>query len=130
MGVSADKVGKDGRLFFRKAELLFSKLNAFNEESHVPSKGAHGLESFQILSGLLSPSAVDQVPVLAGNDRHTGNGEIFVQLVKGGRIARPAAADNRCAHLHGFVNMAAEKTDGPGKKSVCRWQKHSIRENR
>ena len=52
---------------------------------------------------------MDAVPILAGGDGHIADGEILIQLVKGGRAATPAGADHTGPHLHGLVEGGAVK---------------------
>ena len=43
------------------------------------------------------------VPIGGGGDGHTGNGKVFVDVVKGRGAARPAAGNHRRAHLHALI---------------------------
>ena len=52
---------------------------------------------------------MDAVPVNAGRNGHPGDGEEFVQLIKGGRAAAPAGADHTGSHLHGLIETSAVK---------------------
>ena len=52
---------------------------------------------------------MDAVPILAGRDRHSGYGEVFVQLVKRRRAAAAAPAHHACADFHRFVEARAVK---------------------
>ena len=94
---------------FRKTELRLPQCNALHQERHVAGKRAHGLQAFAILERLARRAAMHAVPVLAGGNRHAGNGEILVKFIKGG--GKPAAPchSNRCADLHRLVKGRAEE---------------------
>ena len=65
---------------------------------------------------------MDTVPILAGSNRHAGDGEVFVQLIKGSGKTAAACRDNRSADFHGLVKVCA--VEQPVKKSnkccICR----------
>ena len=69
--------------FFRKAELLFSKSNGFNEETHIAGKYTKCLHSFCILSSLARSTTVNVIPVLACCHYHSADCKEFIQDVKG-----------------------------------------------
>lgn len=67
------------------------------------------LQRFGILRRFSGIVAVDAVPVLAGSDRHTGNGEIFVQFIVGCSQSAPSGGGNCRSDLHGLIKAAAVK---------------------
>lgn len=83
--------------------------NAAHEEDHAFRQGAHHPEPLEILRRLAWFSAVDAVPVLTGGNRHPGNGEVFVQLVKGGGQTAAASRCNCRTDLHALIKARAVK---------------------
>ena len=65
---------------------------------------------------------MDAVPVLAGCNRHSGNGKIFVQLIKCRRTSATSCTGNACSHFHRFIKMTAvEQSVKTGDQScICR----------
>jgi len=96
-------------LLFGQAELFLAQSNTLHKEGHVSGQGPHGLPALPILQGISRLKAVNGVPILAGRHRHTVDGEILVQLVKGGRAAAAAGAHHACADLHGLIKACAVK---------------------
>ena len=78
---------RDALLLLGQAKRLAAERDAFHQERHVPRKRPHGLQALGVHRRLARSPAVDAVPILARGDGHTGNGEVFVQLVKGRRAA-------------------------------------------
>ena len=81
---SADEVGEGLRFPLRQTVFFLGVGNGFDEETHVAGEGAHHLHAFSVLFAFSGTCAVDAVPVLTGGNRHAGDGEKFVQFVKGG----------------------------------------------
>ena len=106
---SADEIGEVALLLLGKAELLLAQGDGLHQEHHVPGQDTHGLESLGILGSVTGDQAMDTVPVLAGDHRHTADGEILVQLVEGAGAAAAAGDHHTGAHFHGLVEMAAEE---------------------
>ena len=81
---SADEVGRHAFLRHREPVFLAPEGDAAHEKDHVFCECPHHLEPLEILRCFARLSAVDAVPVLSGGNRHPGNGEVIVRLVKGG----------------------------------------------
>ena len=101
--VSVMETCGDKRFFFRQAVFFLAQRDALHQESHVAAERAHGLQAFLVLQHFFRRAAVDHVPILAAGHRHSGDGEVFVQHVKGRGVATTAAGDYRCPHLHCYI---------------------------
>src|SRR5699024_9637561 len=76
---------------------------------HVSGQGPHSLQALLILGRLADLASVDTVPVLAGGHRHTADGKILVQLIKGGRQPASSGGHHTGSHFHGLIKGGAEK---------------------
>ena len=106
---SADEVRGDPLFLFRQAELLLAERDTLHQKRHVARERAHRLPALSVLLRLARCAAVDAVPVLAGRDRHAGDGEILVELIERRRAAAAARADDARADLHRLVERCAVK---------------------
>ena len=123
-----------GRLpcfFFRQAVFFFAKCNCFYEKTHISGEHPHGLQTFCILFSLTLFSAVNTVPVLTGCNRHSADGEKFIQFVKCRRTSATSCNNDTCTAFHCLVKMrAVEETVKTGyQSSICRsvinWRCHN-----
>ena len=98
--------------------------DALQKPCHVFSQGAHGLQAFGILSDVVGGEAMDGVPVLGGDDGHVGDGEILVELLKGGGGASASAGDDggsefaRHAVFRGEEEAVEEGDELPARPAV------------
>ena len=102
-----DEVGGGNRVKLRKTEFLLAKGDGLHQKGHVLSQIPDGGDALQVLRRFAGGAAVDTVPVMAGRDGHSADGEILVQLVKGGRAAAPAGNHHGRADLHPLVKAGA-----------------------
>ena len=86
------------------------------QSARVIEKDYAKVEHFHIFGR----ETVNLIPVSAGDNRHTGNGEILVQHIKGSRIPAAAAAYHRSAdfHLLGKVSAVEKPVQKREKRSV------------
>lgn len=78
--------------------------------------GTLGLHAFHILFYLFGSIAVYLIPILAGYHRHTVDGKIFVQLVKGCGSPAASAADDAGTGLALEQGRSCRKMLYPGRK--------------
>ena len=123
--VLPNKICRNLCFFFRKSKLLFSKCNTLHKESHISCKCTHRLPSFLILFGLSRCCSMDAVPVLAGCNRHSGNGKIFVQLIKCRRTSATSCTGNACSPLSSFYQNDCCRTVCQDRRSELHLQTHS-----
>ena len=103
------KIRADRRFLFRQTELFLAERNAFHKERHIPCKRAHCLLAFAVLIGFAGRATVYRIPVPARSNWHSGDCEIFVQLVKRCRAAAASGTDDARPDLHCFVEAGAVK---------------------
>ena len=105
------EAGEEGVFFFRQPGFFFFRLNSADQKCHITGKVTHGLQSFQIFFHIFGRETVNLIPVSAGNNRHTGNGEILVQHIKGSRKRRLSSAwESECC-----------RKACPKKRETLRW---------
>lgn len=109
---SADKVGGLPRLFFRQAKLFLAQLDALHQEGHIACQCPHGLQALSILRSLARRSPMGTIPVLAGCNGHTRDGEELIELIKSCRQTATPGHHYTCPHLHGLVKAGAEEHAG------------------
>ena len=65
---------------------------------------------------------MNAVPILAGCDGHIGNGEVFIQFIKGCRASTSSGTYQTCSHFHGLVKMCAAKqsVQACDQRGICR----------
>jgi hypothetical protein len=98
--VLSNEVRADRSFFFGKLNAAFlACFDAFDEPSHIFSQAPHDLESFFVFLYLLGCLPVNHIPVLPRNDGHGGNGEVFVQYVKGCAGASSSAREDCAGRL-------------------------------
>lgn len=105
------------RFFLWQTVFFLAKSNALHQERHVSCQSTHGLFSFAILSRFSTAKAVNVVPILAGCNRHTGNGKELIQFIEGRRTAASSCTDNACAHFHRLVKMSIRSVMYLGQKN-------------
>ena len=104
-----NKIRRRPLLLFRKTIFFLAKLDGLHKKCHILCKHPHRLLAFLIHLCLPFLTAVNTVPVLAGGHRHPGDGEILVQLIKGGGAAAPPGAGYAGTNLHGLIKGCAVK---------------------
>ena len=103
------KIRPNGFFLLGKTKRLYAKSDALHQKGHVAGEGSHGLKALAVLGGLAGERSVNAVPVLAGRDGHTADGEVLIELVKRCRATAAARDRYRRADLHALVKAGAVK---------------------
>ena len=91
----------------------------FEQEGHVVGEGPHGLHAFCVQGSLAGFAAVDDVPVLGGDDGHVHHLEGEVEGFETGRRAAPAAdGDGRCRLTCDRVSVGEEGALDDGQQGA------------
>ena len=90
-----DIICADRCFLFRELDPgLFTCFNALQKPCHVVSQRTHDLHAFFVFYHFFRAVSMNLVPVLRGNDGHTVDGKIFVDLIKSRSSPATAATDN------------------------------------
>lgn len=115
---SSDEICAHYRLFFGKRDACgASRLDGTKQPRHILTESIHGLHALEILFCLIGVAAVDLIPILRGNYRHAGDGEIFVELIKRSRGTASAAGNDggtgfECKRCTSGIEGTVEKCGG------------------
>ena len=71
------------RFLLRQAVPFFSEGDALHQKCHIHRQRPHDLQTLRVLRGLVRVISMNAVPILAGRHRHSADGKIFIQFIKG-----------------------------------------------
>ena len=91
--------------------MFFSALDALQHPGHVAGERTHDLQTLLILSDVGRRGAVYLVPILRRDNGHAINGEVLVDVIKGGTAAAAACTDHTgCRFVCKFSGTAEKQT--------------------
>ena len=79
---SVREAGECAYLLLGEAHLLLAEGYTLDEECHIATQVAHGLEAFEVFLHIFLRVAMHFVPIGARDNGHAGYGKVFVYLVK------------------------------------------------